>query len=121
MRPVTVRTDVFNFGATMYWALSGKKIPTLFTIKKDENSFLLHDKIETAGRPQPQVPEPLSNLVMECIKTAPQSTRKHGRRRAAAGNHPALGRQAHRRPGRRAKNQQPPRGLNLPFSRDPPP
>src|SRR5438309_1276541 len=34
---VTFRTDVFNFGATMYWTVTGQKIPTLFTLKKDEN------------------------------------------------------------------------------------
>ncbi|HEY7115319.1 MAG TPA: serine/threonine-protein kinase [Tepidisphaeraceae bacterium] len=68
---VTIRTDVFNLGATMYWALSGKKIPTLFTIKKDANSFILHDKIETPADLNKDVPEPLSNLVMECIKTNP--------------------------------------------------
>lgn len=68
---VTIRTDVFNFGATLYWALSGKKIPTLFTLKKDENSFLLDDKIATPFELNSQVPEPLSNLAMECIKTNP--------------------------------------------------
>jgi serine/threonine-protein kinase len=68
---VTVRTDVFNFGATMYWALTGKKIPTLFNIKQDDNSFILHDKIDTPADLNREVPEPLSNLVMECIKTAP--------------------------------------------------
>lgn len=68
---VTFRTDVFNFGATMYWAFSGKKIPTLFTIKKDENSFLVHDKIPTPRDINPQVPETLSNLIMECIHTNP--------------------------------------------------
>src|SRR4051812_140029 len=68
---VTFRTDVFNFGATMYWALTGRKIPTLFTLKKDDNSFILHDKIATPAEINPQVPEPLSNLVMECVKTNP--------------------------------------------------
>jgi serine/threonine protein kinase len=68
---VTFRTDVFNFGATMYWTLSGKKIPTLFTIKKNENSFLVHDKIVTPRDLNPKVPETLSNLVMECIHTNP--------------------------------------------------
>jgi serine/threonine-protein kinase len=68
---VTVRTDVFNFGATMYWAFSGKKIPTLFNIKQDENSFILHDKIETPADINKQVPETLSNLIMDCIKTNP--------------------------------------------------
>ena len=68
---VTFRTDVFNFGATMYWALCGAKIPTLFTIKKNENSFLVHDKIATPRDINPQVPETLANLVMECIHTNP--------------------------------------------------
>jgi serine/threonine-protein kinase len=68
---VTVRTDVFNFGATMYWGLTGKKIPTLFTIKQDENSFILHDKIETPADLNREVPDPLSNLIMDCIKTQP--------------------------------------------------
>lgn len=68
---VSFRTDVFNFGATMYWAFSGKKIPTLFTIKKDENSFLVHDKIATPRDINPQIPETLSNLIMECIHTNP--------------------------------------------------
>jgi serine/threonine-protein kinase len=68
---VTFRTDVFNFGATMYWTLTGKKIPTLFTLKKDDNSFLLDDKFATPADLNPQVPETLSNLVMECIRTNP--------------------------------------------------
>jgi serine/threonine protein kinase len=68
---VTFRTDVFNLGATMYWALCGAKIPTLFTINKNENSFLVHDKIATPRDINPKVPETLSNLVMECIHTNP--------------------------------------------------
>jgi eukaryotic-like serine/threonine-protein kinase len=68
---VTYRTDVFNFGATLYWALTGQKIPTLFTIKKDQNSFLLHDQIPTPAELNPQVPEALSNLVMECVRLNP--------------------------------------------------
>ena len=68
---VTFRTDVFNFGATLYWALSGQKIPTLFTIKQDQNSFLLHDQIPTPMELNPQVPEALSNLVMECVRLNP--------------------------------------------------
>ena len=68
---VTFRTDVFNFGATLYWALTGQKIPTLFTIKKDENSFLLHDQIPTPTDLNKGVPEALSSLVMECVRLNP--------------------------------------------------
>jgi serine/threonine-protein kinase len=68
---VTARTDVFNLGATMYWTLSGSKLPTLFTVGKKENSFLLDTRIPTPRDLNAQVPEVLSNLVMECVKTSP--------------------------------------------------
>lgn len=69
--PVTVRTDIFNFGATLYYCLTGMKLPTLFNLKKTENSFLVDDKIETPVQLNPLIPEPLSNLVMECVRTSP--------------------------------------------------
>lgn len=68
---VTVKTDIFNFGATLYWALTGQKIPTAFTVKRAENSFLLDDKIPTPHELNPDVPETLSNLAMECVRTNP--------------------------------------------------
>jgi len=67
---VTPRTDVFNLGATMYWCLCGKKMPTLFTLSRSENSFLIDSEVATVRQNNPLVPEPLSNLVMECVKTA---------------------------------------------------
>ena len=69
--PVTFRTDVFNLGATMYWALAGTKLPTLYTVKKKENSFLLDARIDPPHAINKTVPEPLGNLVMECVKTSP--------------------------------------------------
>jgi eukaryotic-like serine/threonine-protein kinase len=69
--PVSIRTDVFNFGATLYWALCGRSLPTLFTLKKSENSFLFDDIMASPASLNPKVPESLSNLVMECVKTNP--------------------------------------------------
>ncbi len=69
--PVTVKTDVFNFGATLYWALCGRKIPTLYTLQKGDNSFLMDSKIPTPIELSPNVTEPLSNLTMDCVRTNP--------------------------------------------------
>ena len=72
-RPVTVQTDIYNFGATLYWALTGKTIPTQYTVsRKGEHSFLLDTLITTPQQLNPKVPVPLSNLVMECISTNPR-------------------------------------------------
>lgn len=70
--PVTVQTDVFNLGATMYWSLCGRKLPTLFNIKKSENSFLVDAVMASPRDCNKLVPETLSNLVMECVRTNPQ-------------------------------------------------
>ena len=72
-RPVTVQTDVFNLGATMYWTLTGRTIPTLYTVnKKGENSFLLDARIDTPQQLNSRIPTALSNLVMESVATSPR-------------------------------------------------
>jgi len=69
---VSVRTDVFNLGATMYSVLtSGHKLPTLFTVKRNTGgagSFLVEGHIQSPSDINPAVPQNLSNLVMECIR-----------------------------------------------------
>jgi serine/threonine-protein kinase len=77
--PCSVATDVYNFGATLYWALTGKNVPTLYTLKRTENSFLLDGKIPSPAELNPLVPEQLSNLAMECVRTNP-AKRPHGMR-----------------------------------------
>jgi serine/threonine-protein kinase len=69
--PVSFRTDIFNFGATMYWSLCGRKMPTLFTAGKGENAILSDDLIPSPRQLNPLVPETLSNFVMECTRLNP--------------------------------------------------
>jgi serine/threonine-protein kinase len=77
--PMTAKTDVFNFGATMYWTLTGKHIPTLYTVSKSnaENSFLVDDAIPAPADLNKNIAEPLSNLVMECVRTNPAKRPEH--------------------------------------------
>ncbi len=88
-----MQTDIFNFGATMYWALCGKTIPTLYTVnKKGDNSLLSHELMQTPADLNPTVPPAApSNLVMECVATNPKKPPgRHGR-----GHHAARAREAH--------------------------
>ncbi|MDW8263547.1 MAG: serine/threonine-protein kinase [Phycisphaerales bacterium] len=72
-RPVTIQTDVFNLGATLYWAVSGKTIPTLYTTsKKGENSLLSDDLITQPIQLNPRLPQAVNNLVMDMIATNPR-------------------------------------------------
>ncbi len=71
LRPVTVRTDVFNYGATLYWALTGQKIPTLFTVEKSERDIVKDASFATPRDLNPLVSESLSRLVMECVQMDP--------------------------------------------------
>jgi serine/threonine-protein kinase len=73
-RPVGVRTDIYNLGATMYWALTKKNVPTLYTYRKQARnpSFDLDRLITSPHKLNPHVPEALSNLVCECVRSDPR-------------------------------------------------
>ena len=69
-QPVNQQTDVFNLGATMYWATTGRHIPTLYTVnKKGDNSFLMDARFDTPIDLNPQMPQGLSTLIVESIST----------------------------------------------------
>jgi len=69
-RPISIQTDVFNLGATLYWVLTGRNIPTLYTVnKKGVNSFVLHATIPNPSELNPRVPAALSRLTMDMVAT----------------------------------------------------
>ena len=68
--PLDARTDVFNFGASLYWTLTGRAIPTTLprngpTTLKSEMAVVPPEKINT------DVPPSLSKLVTDCIEISP--------------------------------------------------
>ena len=69
-RPLDGRTDVFNFGASMYWTLTGKAIPTVLP-KKGPVTLLSDMTVKPAEEINPDVPGPLSKLIFDCIETRP--------------------------------------------------
>ncbi len=70
-RPLDGRTDVFNFGASLYWTLTGHAIPTIMP-KKTSNVPMISDlRAKPPEELNDQVSAPLSRLVMDCIELDP--------------------------------------------------
>jgi len=69
-KPLNATTDIFNLGATMYWALTGHNVPTLIP-KKDKFGLPVIETCKPPHKVTKQVPIELSNLVMECVKEEP--------------------------------------------------
>jgi serine/threonine-protein kinase len=77
LKPVSPRTDVYNFGATMYWTLTGERAPTLYTIPKGHKEILKEQKYPTPAELKPEVPEEISSLVMSCLRYRPHERPTH--------------------------------------------
>ena len=69
-KPLGPKTDIFNLGATMYWALTGKHAPTLIP-KKDKFGFPITKPRRAPHEIKKQLPIEISKLVMECIEDNP--------------------------------------------------
>jgi serine/threonine-protein kinase len=65
------RTDIFNLGATMYWALTGKNVPTLIPKKKSSLGVVIPRNCPAPHELKPRIPERISTLVMDCVKENP--------------------------------------------------
>ncbi|MEM1098065.1 MAG: serine/threonine-protein kinase [Planctomycetota bacterium] len=79
---ITEQTDVFCLGATMYWMLTGKNVPTAFTRRAQQNAGVQlktddYKKITPPIELNPNVTPALSSLVMDCVQRRPDD-RPHG-------------------------------------------
>ncbi|HPS55720.1 MAG TPA: serine/threonine-protein kinase [Sedimentisphaerales bacterium] len=75
-KPLNPSTDVFNLGATMYWALTGANVPTLIPKKDEVGLPVPPQKSRSPKEIKSQIPTELSELVMDCVKNDP-SERPH--------------------------------------------
>ncbi len=70
-RPLDARTDVYNFGAALYWAMTGKPIPTVLPKRQEGGTFLKDLTLLAPEELNPAVPQSLSRLTMDCIPMQP--------------------------------------------------
>ena len=74
-KPLSTRTDVFNLGATMYWAVTGKYVPTLIPKQQPDRLDLTiqpeHTETIPPHKVKPKISMGVSNLIMECVKFNP--------------------------------------------------
>ncbi len=69
-KPLGPKTDIFNLGATMYWAITGKTVPTLIP-KKDPFGLPIQQTLRAPNEIRPQIPVGISKLVMDCVEEDP--------------------------------------------------
>ena len=68
--PLDARTDVFNFGASLYWTLTGRAIPTTLP-QNDSIRMKREHMLHPIAELNPAVPPSLAKLVEDCIEPAP--------------------------------------------------
>ncbi len=71
--PLTAATDVFNFGATMYWCVTDHHIPTLIPKKKDkaDSDKPAQRELKPPHEINSRIPMPLSRLIVDCVQNRP--------------------------------------------------
>ncbi len=69
-QPLDARTDVFNFGASLYWTLTGRAVPTILP-KRGPTTLMAEMAVTPPEEINAEVPRPLSKLVCDCIERSP--------------------------------------------------
>jgi len=75
---ITPKTDIYNFGATLYWVLCRDVIPTALPPKDESSLFSGALDVEQVEPPipphvkNPRIHPMLSKLVLDCVKIDPE-------------------------------------------------
>lgn len=67
-KPLGPKTDVFNLGATMYWALTGKNVKTLIPKANEGLSFESIEPCRSPNEISSRIPVEISDLIMDCVR-----------------------------------------------------
>ena len=70
-KPVDFRTDVYSYGASLYLALTGRRVPTYLNVEKSHRDIVKTQNYQTPHDLNPGVPEMLSDVVMKCVRYYP--------------------------------------------------
>jgi len=70
-RPLDARTDVFNFGAALYWTLTGQAINTVMPKRSDSIQLKNQLNVKPASELNSDVPPALDTLVADCVEFQP--------------------------------------------------
>lgn len=70
-RPVDFRTDIYSYGATIYWALTGRRVPTYLNVEKSRRHIVKSQEYPAPHELNAGVPEALSEIVMKCVRYYP--------------------------------------------------
>ena len=86
-KEITERTDVYNFGATMYWTLTGQQIPTASPDASIDDGSEQGYSLGGGGKPaqlppdprefNTTIPEELSEIIMRSIQPNPHARYKN--------------------------------------------
>ena len=68
-QPLDPRTDVFNFGAALYWTLTGRAIPTALP-RKGSVTMKMDHIVTPPEELNPNVPAALSKLIADCTEVS---------------------------------------------------
>ncbi len=69
--PLTFQTDVFNFGATLYWTLTGQAISTVLPQMKPGRQMLDSRRPKAIEEFAADAPAALTKLVNDCVEHQP--------------------------------------------------